>query len=151
MSSPPLVWFLLLDSATGESYKKTTADYVSLAPGYVVAQFRDAVMEKFDKQKSSVLTGFASSQLAVYKNKAAFVDGKEEPLDPTKTLGLLGSNVDMLVVAVPSSRSSSRITSESSFLGKEPNSRRKQRWIKLNEILKGNAKKSKTDDSTAYS
>ncbi len=46
-----------------------------------------------------VLTGFASAQLLVYKNKLAFVDGKEEPLDPTESLGLLGSKDDMLVVA----------------------------------------------------
>jgi hypothetical protein len=57
----------------------------------------------------------------------------------------------MLVVVVPSSRSSSRSTSESSLTGKEPNPKRKQRWIELNEILEGNAKKSKTNDSTAYS
>jgi hypothetical protein len=111
MSSSP-VWFLLLDSATGQPYKGTTADFVSLASSAFIAQFRDAVIEKFDKQKSSVLTGFASSQLIVYKNKAAFgkrndpndPDGK--PLDPTQSLGLLGSQEDMLVVVVPSSTSS---------------------------------------------
>ena len=149
MSSPPspLVWFLLLDSTTGLPYKGTTADYVSLPPGSVIAQFRDAAHLK----NSSILTGITSSQLLVYKNKAAFVDGKEEPLDPTESLGLLGSKEDMLVVVVPSSRSSSRSTSESSLTGKEPNPKRKQRWIELNEILEGNAKKSKTNDSTAYS
>jgi hypothetical protein len=149
-SSPPspLVWFLLLDAATGNPYKGTTADKVAVSSSADVADFRDAVIEK---QKSSVLTGIASSQLLVYKNKAAFVDGKEEPLDPTESLGLLGSKEDMLVVVVPSSRSSSRSTSESSLTGKEPNPKRKQRWIELNEILEGNAKKSKTNDSTAYS
>ncbi len=59
------------------------------------------------------------------------------------------SKKEALVVVVPSSTSSS--TSEPSLVGKEPNLKRKQRWIKLNEILKGNAKKSKTNDSTAYS
>jgi hypothetical protein len=48
MSSPfPLVWFFLLDSAIGEPYKDTTtADYVSLPPGTVIAQFRAAVKKK---------------------------------------------------------------------------------------------------------
>jgi hypothetical protein len=55
----------------------------------------------------------------------------------------------MLVVVVPSSRSPIRSTSESSLTGKEPNPKRKQRWIEFNEILERNAKKS--NDSTAYS
>ena len=78
MSSPPspLVWFLLLDAATGEPYKKTTADYVSLAPGSFIAQFRDAAHLK----NSSILTGIASSQLLVYKNKDAF-DKRNAPLE----------------------------------------------------------------------
>ena len=75
----PLVWFQLLDSVTGEPYKGTTADKVSVSSSADVADFRDAVIEKFEK--SSVLTGYASSQLLVYKNKAAFVDGKEDEED----------------------------------------------------------------------
>jgi len=111
MSSPPspLVWFLLLESTTGLPYKGTTADKVAASSPADIADFREAVIEKFNKQKSAVLTGIASSQLLVYKNKAAFdkrnaaVDeGKEEPLDPTESLGSLGSKEDMLVVAVPS-------------------------------------------------
>jgi hypothetical protein len=117
MSSPssPLVWFQLLDSATGEQYKKTTADAVSLSPGSVVVQFRDAVIEKFDKQKSSVLTGFASSQLDVYKNKAAFVDGKEEPLKSSCPLDGLGTTEDeaLIVVVPPSSIQPPQIQSSS--------------------------------------
>jgi hypothetical protein len=76
------------------------------------------------------------------------------PLKSSRSLDGLGKTEeeeDMLVVVVPSSRSSSRSTSESSLTGKEPNPKRKQRWIELNEILEGNAKKSKTNDSTAYS
>lgn len=159
-TTPPFVWFLLLDSTTGKPYKGTSADYVSLPSTAVIAQFRDAIIEKFVQQKSSVLAGFASSQLDVYKNKAAFdkrhaavKDGKEEPLVEEDSFinGLGASKKEALVVAVPSSRSSSRSTSESSLTGKEPNPNRKQRWIELNEILEGNAKKSKTNDSTAYS
>ena len=113
MSSPPspLVWFLLLDSATGLPYKGTSADYVSVpSTADVIAQFRDAVKKKDkDDGDAAVLTHFKSSQLLIFKNKAAFdkrnsaVDEeKEEPLDPTESLGLLGSKEDMLVVAVPS-------------------------------------------------
>jgi hypothetical protein len=77
--SSPLIWFLLVDSS-GQPYKGTTASCVSLPPGSVIDQFRDAVIEKFDKQKSSVLTGFASSQLLVYKNKTAF-GNRNAPLE----------------------------------------------------------------------
>lgn len=49
MSSPPppphsLVWFLLLDSATGEFYKGTSADAVSLPPGSDVVDLCDALI-----------------------------------------------------------------------------------------------------------
>ena len=146
MSSPcPLVWFQLYHSATGEPYKKTTADKVAVFSSADVADFREAVKTKH----SNKLSSFDAADLLVYQNKAAFVDGKREPLDPTESLGLLGSKEDMLVVAVPSSRSSNRSTSESSLTGNEPNPKRKQRWIELNGILEG--KKSKTNDSTAYS
>jgi hypothetical protein len=117
MSSPsPLVWFQLLDSATGNPYKDTTVSSVlrSSLVVPVVDQFRDAIFEKFDKQKSSVLTGFASSQLGVYKNKAAFdkrnsaVDErKEAPLEEDSLIDSLGtSKKEALVVVVPSSTSS---------------------------------------------
>ena len=110
--SSPLVWFQLLDSATGEPYKGTTAEKVAVSSTADVADFREAVIEKFDKQKSSLLTGFASSQLLVYKNKAAFDkrnsaadEGKKEPLKSSRLLDGLGKteeDKDMLVVAVPS-------------------------------------------------
>jgi hypothetical protein len=161
MSSPPsLTWFLLLDSDTGESYKATTADIVSLPPGFVIAQFRDAVKKKDkDDGDAAVLTPFKSSQLLVYKNKAAFDkrnaavgEGKEEPLEvDTFIHGLGASEEEALVVAIPSSRSSRQSSSGSSVPIKEPHPERKQRWIELNKILEKNAKKSKTNDSTAYS
>ena len=109
MASPPLVWFQLLGS-DGLPYKGTSADCVSPAPGSVVAQFRDAVQLKYDKP--NYLKDIPAGALLVYKNKAAFDkrnaavdDGKEEPLDPTETLGLLGSK-EALIVVVPSSASS---------------------------------------------
>jgi hypothetical protein len=70
MSSPPspLVWFQLFDSATGEPYKKTTADKVSVSSSADVADFRKAVQA----ENASILIGITSSQLLVYKNKAAY-------------------------------------------------------------------------------
>jgi hypothetical protein len=86
----PRVWFFLLDSATGQPYKNTTADYVSLPCYTVIAQFREAVKEKDkDDGDAAVLTPFKSSQLLVYKNKAAFdkrnavVDKGKEVLENT--------------------------------------------------------------------
>ena len=146
MSSLPRVWFQLLDSASGEPYKQTTADKVSVSSSADVADFRDAVKAKH----SNKLSTFDAADLLVYKNKAAFVDEKEKPLKSSHPLYALGKTEeenDMIVVVVPSSRS----TSESSLTGKEPNPKRKQRWIELNKVLEGNAKKSKTNDSTAYS
>ena len=93
----PLVWFLLLDSETGEPYKNTTTDYVSHPPGAVVAEFRDAVRSKNPNKLASV----DASDLLVYKNKAAF-DKKEEPLRSSRILyGLGETEEDALVVAVP--------------------------------------------------
>jgi hypothetical protein len=78
--SAPLIWFLLVDSS-GQPYKGTTADYVSLAPGSVIAQFRDAVKKKDkDDGDAAVLTPFKSSQLTVYKNKLAF-GNRNAPLE----------------------------------------------------------------------
>ena len=109
MSSPSrLVWFQLFDSATGKPYKGTSADKVSVSSLADVTDFRDAVHLK---NSTSILAGIASSQLIVYKNKAAFdkrnaiVDEeKEEPLKSSRSLDGLGTTEeDMLVVAVPSS------------------------------------------------
>ena len=146
MSSPrsPLVWFLLLDSVTGLPYKETSADYASLSSTDVIAQFRDAVKNKDkDDGDAAILTPFISSQLVGFKNKAAFDqwnapadEGKEEPLKSSCLLDNLGiTKEDVLIVAVPSSWSLKRSSSESNVTGKEPNPKRKQRWIELNEIL----------------
>ena len=108
-SSPyPLVWFLLLDSATGQPYKGTSADAVSLSPGSVVVQFRDAVKAKYDQP--GYLKDIPAGALHIYKNKAAFDkrntpvdDGKVEPLEEDSLLDGLGrSKKEALVVAVPS-------------------------------------------------
>ena len=67
MSNSSLVWFHLYGS-DGMPYKETSADYVMLPPGYVVAQFRDAVKAKNSNKLASVDAG----DLTVFKNKAAF-------------------------------------------------------------------------------
>ncbi|RKP16715.1 hypothetical protein ROZALSC1DRAFT_24963 [Rozella allomycis CSF55] len=133
--SSSLVWFLLFWRAV----QGTSADAVSLTPGSVVLQFRDAVYLK----NNSILTGIASSQLLVFKNKAAFYkrsaaddEKKEEPLKSSCLLDGLGiTEEDALIVVVPSSRSSSRSTSKSSLTGKEPSLTRKRRWKELNGVL----------------
>jgi hypothetical protein len=107
----PLVWFLLLDSATGEPYKGTSASSILRSSLVVPAidQFRKAV----HLENSAILTGITSSQLTVYKNKVAFEkrnaaveEGKEEPLRSSRLLDGLGKTEeekDMLIVVVPSS------------------------------------------------
>jgi hypothetical protein len=98
----PLIWFQLVDSEGGP-YKKTTASSVSLPPGSVIDQFRDAVKAKYS---DSHLKGFAPSDLRVYKNKASFdkrkaIGGQEEPLDEDLPIsGLGGSKQEALIVVV---------------------------------------------------
>ena len=115
-SSPsPLVWFQLLDSATGQPYKGTSADKVAVSSTADVADFRDAVKAKF----SNKLSSFDAADLVVYKNKAAFDkrnsaidEGKEGPLEEDSLMEGLGtSKKEALVVVVPSTQGS---------LGQEP-------------------------------
>jgi hypothetical protein len=154
---PPLVWFSLLDSATGETYKDTSATSILrsslLVP--VVDQFRNTVQLMYDKP--NYLKDIPSGALLVYKNKAAFDkrnadEGKESPLEEDSLVDSLGrTKKDALVVVVPSISNLSQGTLGSSRSEREADSNRKQRWMELNEILEGNAKKSRTNDSTAYS
>jgi hypothetical protein len=111
MSPPPpspLVWFLLLDSETGKPYKNSSASSIErrLITVPVIDQFRDAVLSK----NSNKLASVDASDLLIYRNIAAFdrrnndaanKEEKEEPLDPTQSVDGLGSQEDMLVVAVP--------------------------------------------------
>jgi hypothetical protein len=81
MSSPPsrLVWFLLLDSATGLPYKGTTADKVAVSSSADVADFRKAVQLEYDKPNylkdipsgALLLSSFPSSTAASLLSKAA--------------------------------------------------------------------------------
>eukprot|EP00569_Conticribra_weissflogii_P002491 CAMPEP_0171346544 /NCGR_PEP_ID=MMETSP0878-20121228/25128_1 /TAXON_ID=67004 /ORGANISM="Thalassiosira weissflogii, Strain CCMP1336" /LENGTH=351 /DNA_ID=CAMNT_0011850249 /DNA_START=41 /DNA_END=1096 /DNA_ORIENTATION=+ len=153
---PRLIWFLLLDSETGKPYRNSSVSSIeySLITVPVIDQFRQLVHRK----NSNKLTGIDASDLLVYKNKAAFYarnnaedDVKEQALDPTEYIGVLGSVEDMLVVVVPQSMRTVRGSTESPLAREEPSNKRKQRWKELNEILERNAKKSKTNDSTAYS
>jgi hypothetical protein len=86
-----------LDSETGEPYKGTTADYVSIYSGAVVAEFRRLV----HRENSNKLASIDASDLLVYKNKAAF-DKKEDPLRSSRILDGLGeTEEDALIVAIP--------------------------------------------------
>jgi hypothetical protein len=95
-------WFLLVDSATGQPYKGTTASSVSLSPDADIIEFRKLVHLEI----SCILTGIDPSDHLVYKNKTAFDrrnsaagEEKEQPLKPTESIGILRSTEDMLVVA----------------------------------------------------
>ena len=106
--SSPLIWFLLLESATGQSYKGTTASAVlrSSLVVPVVDQFRDAVHQ----DNSAILTGITFSQLQVYKNKASFDkrnaavgQEKQEPLEEDAAVyGLGKTEEEALIVVIPS-------------------------------------------------
>ncbi|KAL3779742.1 hypothetical protein HJC23_001993 [Cyclotella cryptica] len=104
---PRLIWFLLVDSETGEPYKNCTASSIeqSLLTFPVVAQFKKLVHRKI----SCILTGVAPCQLVVYKNQAAFDrrnnaddEGKEQPLKASRSLDDLGeSEEEALIIVVP--------------------------------------------------
>ncbi|KAL7476557.1 hypothetical protein ACHAW6_002413 [Cyclotella cf. meneghiniana] len=148
-------WFLLVDSATGQPYKGTTVDFVSLPPGAVVTVFRDAV----HVENASILTSIAPSQLFVYTNKAAFEkrnndedDGKEQPLKPSRNLNGLGESEEEALIVVVSSLISSTQTTTNLCLANEPSNKRIQRWDELNEILARHPETSgkSDDDSTSF-
>ena len=148
---PRLVWFVLLDCATGESYKGTSTSSVLIPPDFFVAQFRKQIYQ----DNASILKGITSSQLIIYKNKDAF-DKRNVPNDPIgKSLeedsflhGLGETEEDAIIAVVPSLACTSRnISEESSITGKQPHPKRKQRWIEINRILEGSNKKSKSDNS----
>ena len=68
-ASHPLIWFHLYDYETGQPYKGTTADCVSIPSSFFIAQFRDAVKVKYS---DSHLKGIGPSDLKVFKNKQSF-------------------------------------------------------------------------------
>jgi hypothetical protein len=144
-----------VDYDTGEVYKRTSATKVNVPSSADVDDFRDAVKLKYDKP--NYLKDIPASALLVYKNKVAFGNRnadevKEHPLDEDYPIDGLGTSMkEALVVVVQSIRSSTRSNLEYIVTGKEPNPRRKQRWIAINDALDGNSKKCKTNDSTAYS
>jgi hypothetical protein len=54
------------------------------------------------------------------RNNAAEDEGKEEALDPTQSVNGLGSKEDMLVIVVPSPRSSSLTSSRHRYASQHP-------------------------------
>jgi len=113
MSTPsmasPLVYYVLLDSVTGEPYKGASPTSIlrSSVVVPVIDQFRKAVLQ----ENSSILTGITPSQLVVYKNKHSFEnrngaagDENEKPLKASYRLDGLGETDEddkILVVVVP--------------------------------------------------
>ena len=106
VASAPNIWFLLLDTATGHSFKGTSADAVALPTGSLILHFRDAVRAKYDLP--NYLKGISSSALLVYKNKGAFdkrnaESRKTRPLDVDSLVHGLGKSMKKaLIVVVPS-------------------------------------------------
>ncbi|KAG9411203.1 hypothetical protein AC1031_016841 [Aphanomyces cochlioides] len=75
-------------------------DVVKLSSESFIAEFRDAVKDKCDRQ-SDYLKGILSSELHVFKNKSAF-DRKKKPLEEDSTIGKLGSSkAEAFIVVVP--------------------------------------------------
>jgi hypothetical protein len=107
-TDPPdslLVWFQLLDSDSGQPYEGTSASSILRSSLSVptVDQFREAVKAK-NRNKLFIVD---SSDLLVYKNKAAFdkrndaID-EEEPLMSYHSLKDFGkTEKDALIVAFP--------------------------------------------------
>jgi hypothetical protein len=101
MSSADLELAYLLTDRQGQAYKEASTDVVCLPSNSRVAAFRDAVKTKNPNKLGAV----DSSNLQVYKNKAAFEAG-EEPLDPLSLLnesfGTSSENALMVMVSPPS-------------------------------------------------
>jgi hypothetical protein len=107
----PLIWFLLLDSVTGEPYKKTTVS--SLLRSSLVVPAVDQFRKTVNAENSAILTGITSSQLLVYKNKDAFVNENRKPLKSSRTLNGLGETEEnALIVVVPDQGISSSSNSQ---------------------------------------
>ena len=103
------VWYRLFEYATGQQLSQTNADKVFLSESEDVADFRDAVKKKNPNKLSSV----DAPDLIVYANESAFkkrnsAEGKEQPLDPSLSIGeqLGNSTKEALIVVVPSMSSS---------------------------------------------
>jgi hypothetical protein len=71
MSSPVLIWFRLFDS-DGKQWSNTTAAYIFSLSLVIplVHEFRKAVLKMYNDEGSTILTGIASSQLLVYRDKS---------------------------------------------------------------------------------
>jgi hypothetical protein len=93
------VWFLLVDSTNGQPYRGSSSDRISISSSAGVVDFRKGV--KTEYKESNLLTDIASSQLVVYKNRAAF-DANEASLKSSFPLHGLGTTEDdAIIVVVP--------------------------------------------------
>lgn len=142
------IWYRLIDSLTGQSYKATSADAN-------VVDFREAVKGK----NPNTLSSFDAANLVVYKNKESFEkrneigNKKEEPLEEDSLICHFGmSKNDALIVLIPSLLADIVYEPRLSWI-KKPNPHRKERWDQLNEVFESNTKTSSRlmGDSTTYS
>jgi hypothetical protein len=104
MASTNLIWFQLVDAATGAPYMGKSPSAVSLPSGSALFEFQDAVKAKYFRTLESV----EADELIVYMNKDAFdkrnLAGKEAPLHYLDLIASLGSKEeDALIVVVPAS------------------------------------------------
>jgi hypothetical protein len=99
-STPPFVWFVILDGSTGEQFMGTNADAITSPPtDCLVLQFRDAVKAKCPNTLASI----DPSSLQVFKNKAAFDDKKSESMKSSASLQGYGlTEEEAVIVVVPS-------------------------------------------------
>jgi hypothetical protein len=109
--SPRLIWFLLVDSEEGDSFKGTTASSVILPCTSVIDQFRDAVKTKYDQP--NYLKDVPSGALHVFANRPAFEmrDDRLQRTEPLKASCAINdygrTEEEALVVVVPISTSPS--------------------------------------------
>ena len=80
------IWFHLYDSANGVPYMGTTADYVTLPPSAVIAQFRKAVKAEYDQP--GYLKDIPSGKLLVFQNKQSF-DKRDAAVEKVIYLNLM--------------------------------------------------------------
>jgi hypothetical protein len=97
MSAHSPIWFRLFDPKTGKQFEGTSTTSILQSSLVVpnVDQIREVVKTKHSNRLSSVDNAKISEN-----------EGKEEPLDPIESPGLLGIKDDMLIVVAPSGKPS---------------------------------------------
>ncbi|KAF0693297.1 Aste57867_15724 [Aphanomyces stellatus] len=101
------VWFVLVDDK-GQAYMGMAAHVVNIPSDSVIAEFKDAVKEKCDRQGDD-LKGILSFKLHVYANLDELHKENPVPLEEDSAIGTFGlSKKGALYVVVPSHDESSK-------------------------------------------